>query len=210
MDIGENGCFASNEYLAEFCQCSQTKVSTAISKLIKCGYISLASFDGRKRILKSRLSNFERQNIKKCDADFEKVKHSNIINNTVNNTVINNIIEYLNKKANTKYRATTKGTKSIIQARLNEGFTENDFKVVIDKKVKQWKGTEMEQYLRPQTLFSNKFESYLNQNIVNSKPEEIKPRRLREFEPELEIESTQMPEEMRNKLKIQRKLAKVL
>ena len=33
---------------------------------------------------------------------------------------------------------------------------------MIDKKCSEWLGTDMEQYLRPQTLFGTKFESYLN------------------------------------------------
>ena len=45
---------------------------------------------------------------------------------------------------------------------MNDGFTVDDFKAVIDKKAKEWKGTEMAQYLRPETLFGTKFESYLN------------------------------------------------
>lgn len=49
----EEGCFASNEYIAKFCQCSAWKVSTAISKLIELGYIRVVSFDGRHRTLKS-------------------------------------------------------------------------------------------------------------------------------------------------------------
>jgi hypothetical protein len=89
LDQGEKGCYASNEHLAEFCQCSKTKVSTAISKLIECGYLYIQNFDGRKRELKSRLSNFERQNIKKCNADIQNLKESNTVNNTVNNTVSN-------------------------------------------------------------------------------------------------------------------------
>jgi MarR-like DNA-binding transcriptional regulator SgrR of sgrS sRNA len=86
LDRSERGCYASNKHIAEFCQCSETKVSTAISKLIKLGYLYIKSFDGRQRELKSRLSNFERQNFKKCDADFEKLKESNTDNNTFNNT----------------------------------------------------------------------------------------------------------------------------
>jgi uncharacterized phage protein (TIGR02220 family) len=73
------------------------------------------------------------------------------------------IIDYLNKKANTNYRATGKKTKDLIKARLNEKFTLEDFKTVIDKKCNEWLNTKMENYLRPETLFSNKFESYLNQ-----------------------------------------------
>lgn len=74
---GENGCFASNQYIAEFCQCSLTKVSTAISKLIELGYIYTESFDGRTRILKSRLSKNERQTFKNCEADIQYLKDNN-------------------------------------------------------------------------------------------------------------------------------------
>ena len=60
LDNEETGCYASNKYLAEFCKCSETKVSTALSKLINLGYLYVQSFDGRQRILKSRLSKIER------------------------------------------------------------------------------------------------------------------------------------------------------
>lgn len=89
LDQGENGCYASNEHLATFCQCSKTKVSTAVSKLIECGYLYIQNFDGRKRELKSRLSNYERQSIKNCNADIQNLKESNTDSNTDNNTVSN-------------------------------------------------------------------------------------------------------------------------
>ncbi len=92
LDNGERGCYASNRHIADFCQCSETKVSTAISKLIKYGYIYVQKFDGRQRELKSRLSNFERQTSKICKADIKDLKESNTNNNTSNNTEsINNI-----------------------------------------------------------------------------------------------------------------------
>lgn len=72
------------------------------------------------------------------------------------------IISYLNTKLNSNYKHTTKSTKDSIKARLNEGYTFEDFKTVIDKQYSKWINTDMEQYLRPITLFSNKFESYLN------------------------------------------------
>lgn len=71
------GCYASNEYLANFCKCSMTKVSTSISKLIKFGYLYVAKNDGRKRYLKSRLSNSESQNFKKSESDLPEMKESN-------------------------------------------------------------------------------------------------------------------------------------
>lgn len=73
-----------------------------------------------------------------------------------------NIIEYLNSKAGTHYKTEIDKTDRCINARMEEGFTVSDFETVIDKKVAEWKGTEMEKYLRPETLFGTKFESYLN------------------------------------------------
>lgn len=83
---------------------------------------------------------------------------------------ITEIIDYLNIKLNKKYTYKNKNYNSKIQARLKEGFTVDDFKMVIDKKYDDWNGTEYEQYLTPDTLFApSKFEKYLNQNSVKRK-----------------------------------------
>jgi len=76
------------------------------------------------------------------------------------------IVDYLNEKAGTQYKYTTRKTSELIQARLREGFVEDDFFTVIDKKCAEWKNTEWEKFLRPETLFSNKFEGYLNQKTI--------------------------------------------
>ena len=76
------------------------------------------------------------------------------------------IIDYLNEKVGSNFRANNKSTQQRINARLKEGYTVDDFKTVIDKMHAKWKGTEYEEYLRPQTLFSTKFESYLNMKGV--------------------------------------------
>ena len=79
------------------------------------------------------------------------------------------IVKYLNSKIGSRYKSTTNKTKKLIKARWNEGFRLDDFKTVIDKKCVEWMGDkEMEKYLRPPTLFSNKFESYLNQLSVEN------------------------------------------
>ena len=79
------------------------------------------------------------------------------------------IISYLNEKCSSRYRATD-STKKLIRARLEEGFTKEDFFTVIDNKVKTWKGTEWEKYLRPSTLFNaSKFQGYLNEKPVEKK-----------------------------------------
>lgn len=80
---------------------------------------------------------------------------------------ISEIINYLNEKCGTRYRSPASETVRHINKRLSEGFSIDDFKTVIDKKSYEWMGTEREKYLRPQTLFGTKFESYLNQNILS-------------------------------------------
>lgn len=73
------------------------------------------------------------------------------------------VIDHLNQRAGTHYKATTASTRKLIKARLKEGFTVDEFKMVIDKKCADWlNNPAMAEYLRPETLFGNKFESYLN------------------------------------------------
>lgn len=79
------------------------------------------------------------------------------------------VVQYLNDKIGGSYRETTKITQRLIKARYNEGFKANDFIKVIDKKVAEWRGTEFERFLRPETLFGPKFESYLNQTVIHNR-----------------------------------------
>ena len=73
------------------------------------------------------------------------------------------IIDYLNLKTKSHYKYNTNKTRDCIKARWNEGFMLEDFKKVIDNKSKEWLGDpKYENYLRPETLFGNKFEGYLN------------------------------------------------
>lgn len=76
------------------------------------------------------------------------------------------IVGHLNQRAGTKYKPTTANTRKLIKARLKEGFTVEDMKLVIDKKCADWlHNPEMAKFLRPDTLFGNKFEGYLNARI---------------------------------------------
>ena len=71
---------------------------------------------------------------------------------------------YLNEMTGSHYKPGTRKTQDLIKARMNEGFTVDDFKTVIYKKTKEWKNDpKMVKFLRPETLFGNKFEGYLNQ-----------------------------------------------
>lgn len=65
LDTTDEGCYASNEYLSQFCKCSQTHVSKVINKLKKLNYIEITKYDGRKRYIKSRLVKKTRQTCQK-------------------------------------------------------------------------------------------------------------------------------------------------
>lgn len=76
------------------------------------------------------------------------------------------IVDYLNQKTNKNFKYTSKATQRLINARFKEKFTVDDFKKVIDVKTSQWlKDKRMSAYLRPDTLFGTKFESYLNEQV---------------------------------------------
>lgn len=112
---------------------------------------------------------------------------TNNIDNNINNKLINikeikdsvpyqEIINYLNSSAGTNYRASSKKTKELIKARINEGFTLEDFKLVIEKKSREWiNDNKMKIYLRPETLFGTKFESYLNQPVKELTTKDLTP-----------------------------------
>ncbi|UVX35901.1 MAG: Replication initiator protein A (RepA) N-terminus [Namikivirus usui] len=73
------------------------------------------------------------------------------------------VVDHLNQRAGTHYKATTANTRKLIKARLKEGFTVDELKLVIDKKCADWlNNPAMVEYLRPETLFGPKFEGYLN------------------------------------------------
>jgi uncharacterized phage protein (TIGR02220 family) len=134
---------------------------------------------------KIKYSNVSKEKIKECYdlgiryfeegfiflSDYSKSTPKPKSTPLVEDNTSKDIIDYLNEMAGTSFKYSTKQTLDFIKARLSEGYTLNDFKNVIRKKVNEWKGTERAIYLRPITLFSPKFESYLNQpENVKSKP----------------------------------------
>jgi uncharacterized phage protein (TIGR02220 family) len=74
------------------------------------------------------------------------------------------IIQYLNEKTGKSFKPNSRKSMDLIQARFNEGFTLEDFKKVMDLKSEEWQqDARFSKFLRPETLFGTKFESYLNQ-----------------------------------------------
>jgi uncharacterized phage protein (TIGR02220 family) len=87
-------------------------------------------------------------------------------NTNYDSDVYEEIIQFLNQATGKNYKSKSVINKKFITQRLNDGFSIDDFKQVISVKSQNWLGTRMEQFLRPETLFSNKFESYLNENVI--------------------------------------------
>jgi len=86
-----------------------------------------------------------------------------------NDELIAEIIDFLNECTGKSYKTTSKVATININARLKEGYTKDDFIKVISIKATKWLNTKFEDYLTPNTLFGNKFESYLNENIIVEK-----------------------------------------
>lgn len=87
------------------------------------------------------------------------------------------ILDYLNKKTSRSFR-NVEANKKLIRTRWNEGYKLDDFKAVIDNMVVNWSGKNFngvpaENYLQPKTLFSNKFDSYLNQTQIKSTSDKV-------------------------------------
>jgi len=99
----------------------------------------------------------------------EKKPRQTQVKPITNDELIAEIIDYLNECTGKSYKATSKVATININARLKEGYTKDDFIKVISVKATKWLNTKFEDYLTPNTLFGNKFESYLNENIIVEK-----------------------------------------
>lgn len=141
LDCGEDGCYASNDYMAEFCKCNTKTISRGISKLTELGYIEPFSFDGRHRKIHSRLDKLSRQTGQNVHADKTKCPAININNNKDNN-IIN-----INREKTKFVKPTLEEIKNYIEEKsLNvnaddfyQYFEEGNWIDSKGNKVKNWK-----------------------------------------------------------------------
>lgn len=170
-------CTTSNKFLSEAFNKSENTVSRWIGELEHFGLLD--SFvdisNGNKRTL-TLSPKMVRPIPKNDETSPQKWGHNNNINNNINNNTIVEIINFLNQVANTSFKTNNKSTVGYINGRIAEGYTLEDFKLVITAMGNKWKGTEWEEYLRPSTLFTpTNFEKYLNSAKKSTKPvEQIK------------------------------------
>lgn len=129
---------------------------------------------------KSRSSNGKNKTKSKQKQNKNKKKSKGVTNNisissfyiSISNLVINK----LNELNNTKYKPTSEETLKLIKGRLDDGYTEEDLLMVVEKMSYLWNKEptkdekDMRPYLRPSTLFrKSNFENYLNMPVHNKK-----------------------------------------
>src|SRR5690554_5267342 len=166
----DDGCFASNAHFADLFGISKGRCSQIIKEMERKKYISISYEKNGKEISKRIIKVF-----RKLNRGVKKTKGGCLENAQGSNTVINNtksinkpaeIINYLNEKADKNFKPVESNTKHV-KARINEGYTLDEFKTVIDYTVSEWKGKVFgngkngSDYLRPSTLFNGKFDERL-------------------------------------------------
>lgn len=123
-----------------------------------------AFFQGDTPEVEQQMNNKWTTNEQQMDTNKNVKNEKNAKNDNRYSSSTREIVAYLNEMTGSHYKPGTRKTQDLIKARMNEGFTVDDFKTVIWKKTKEWKNDpKMVKFLRPETLFGNKFEGYLNQ-----------------------------------------------
>ena len=178
----ERGSFiTSYEKLAKACGITRNTCMKCCKTLQETGELTIKSTRQYTLITVNNYAKYQEENGSVAQGVAQGVAHpvSNTVSNTVRTTEeskkvknkeIIDIVLFLNKRTGKNYKPESNKTVRLINARFNEGFKKEDFYTVIDKKCNEWSGTKMEQYLRPETLFGTKFESYLNQRQKFSLP----------------------------------------
>lgn len=182
---GESWFTGSRKYLASWCQTSEKSVTNNLKKLLEAGLIRKrtrvvhgctfndyavvepSSLGGKKVPSAGEESSLSRgeessHHILEIDNASEDASNLHLFQEAADGIPYNEIIGYLNERTGRHYRC-VEATKRLIRARLNDGYTLDDFKTVIDKMCRERMGTELEKYLRPATLFApSHFDDYLN------------------------------------------------
>ncbi|GFF01086.1 hypothetical protein DmLsi_28890 [Lactiplantibacillus plantarum] len=184
-------CWASDSYFADLYGVAKSTIQTWLKALEINGHIS------RDVIYKEGTREIEHRYIRISVGGIPKnqstpTPKNQRDNNTSINTTVNNtsnkkhstadaeqfewktVIDYLNQKADKHFKHTDANKRLIIARYKDGGFTVDEMKKVIDNQCAKWlNNPEMNQYLRPATLFrASKFEGYLNdQSVDNNKPQ---------------------------------------
>lgn len=190
----EGNCFCGSlQYLCDWTNSTRQGVLKNLDNLISMGLIEkIESSPTNKYVAvdSSKLSlhvNSVTNGVNLVNKDSELSLHNNINNNNDNKYILQkefnekviDIISHFNSVCSTKFKYNTAATRKLIKQHLNEGFSVDDFKRVIDLKYQDWgvtpirfsNGQMSNEFLRPSTLFGNKFESYVYEALARETSE---------------------------------------
>lgn len=182
IEIKRGSRVASFEVLSKETKLTFQQVRTAIKHLETTGEVtrsahskftvfSVNNYD-KFQTVTSNITNNQQTTNKQLTNNQQQYKKVKEDKESKNINIYLEIISYLNEKAGTTYRHQSKDTQKYINARLNEGYTVEDFRTVIDNKCSEWLEDEkMQKYLRPSTLFGTKFENYLQEKKEDCRSE---------------------------------------
>ena len=183
-----NTSYPSVEYITDFLDISRHRFNRHRKLLEEKGYISVSQ--ERKKgskfthnvytlefIPQVQFTTSEKRTSEKRTSENDTTNNNTINNNTINTLSSNStrapykeIIEYLNEKTGRHYKHTAIANQRVIKARINEGYTLEEFKTVVDKKTVEWENdVKMKKFLRPETLFGTNFDRYLNEETESNK-----------------------------------------
>lgn len=190
-------CWSSDKYFMDLYGVTKRTIQNWLGTLEEKGYIDrvVKYKDGGKEIEKRYITLVKLNALPYGNNLHYPMENNCTVNNTSINTTSNNIkdlcnsgeydyksvIDYLNLKTGKSFK-NVEGNNKFIRSRYNEGYELEDFKTVIDNMVTEWSGTEWynngklvtgDSLLRPQTLFGNKFDSYLNKDVKKKEISDI-------------------------------------
>lgn len=188
---GESKCVLSLNYFQKSLNVSKNTILKSINFLSEKGLIfkeqneinkiTYNSFFVNKKVVQE-LNNNSSENargvVQKLVSDSSEIEHNNINKNNIENKESNpvlfpeneiglpiQVLNYLNEKKPSKipFNAISQNLTDI-KKRIKEKYQFEDFKKVVDYKVNEWANDKkMKKYIRPETLFGNKFDGYLVQ-----------------------------------------------
>ncbi|WP_419893247.1 helix-turn-helix domain-containing protein [Oceanobacillus kimchii] len=174
----DKGCFASNNYFAEFFGLSKNRCSEIIKALEKKQLVSIDYIrEGNKKNIQKRVIKvFDKSNrgIRKIEEGYSEKCEGN--NTLLNNTNIYTIFEFWNEQSIIVHRKITTKMKRHINARL-EDYSEEELKQAISNYNEILKGDEyywthrwtLEDFMKPSNVIKFLKESDPHNNYAKNK-----------------------------------------
>lgn len=205
-------------YLSELLQIQEQHISRTTSKLEQKGYLSRDYSEGVctyelnpdrvPPVVRPKLDTGYQKEGTKLDTGTTSGTPRHYIKNITVYSIENNkggcggeedpipyaeIIRDLNEVTEKNFMSSSKKNRELIRSRWNEGFRLKDFIHVHKVKTEEWKtSVKMNKYLKPETLYSNKFHGYVNEKLKDEIKKSAEQEKLNSPETQEDIEYLRM------------------